>query len=60
MINVTRNYLPTYGTFQFRSFVWSHNDEDPIYLFCDVKICDSYENECDLVSKPKEFSIFLY
>ena len=51
MINVTRNFLPSYGTYHFKSFVWSHDPFAPVYLHCKVKICDNYNYLCNLVSK---------
>ena len=48
-LTVSRNFLPTYGAFYFRSFVWSHDETDPIFIHCKVKICDNYKNNCNLV-----------
>ena len=49
MVEVTRNFRLSYGTFQFRSYVWRNNSEDPIYLHCSVDICDNLGNDCGLL-----------
>ena len=41
-ISVIRNYQPTYGSFKFRSFTWTSNMQQEIYIFCEVRVCEIY------------------
>ncbi|XP_076806472.1 uncharacterized protein LOC143449989 isoform X2 [Clavelina lepadiformis] len=38
-IMIDRNYDVKYSTFKFRSFVWTQDQEQAIYVYCDVTIC---------------------
>ncbi|XP_076810120.1 uncharacterized protein LOC143452867 [Clavelina lepadiformis] len=38
-IEIDRNYLEKNATFNFKSFVWSENEEQAIYVYCRVTIC---------------------
>ncbi|XP_076804656.1 uncharacterized protein LOC143448694 [Clavelina lepadiformis] len=38
-IMIDRNYDIKYSIFKFRSFVWTLNQEQAIYVYCDVTIC---------------------
>ena len=46
---ITRNYQLTTGKFQFQSFVWNPNVEDPIFIHCEVAICNNQTDgaNCD-------------
>ncbi|CAK8683038.1 unnamed protein product [Clavelina lepadiformis] len=38
-IMIDRNYDVKYSTFKFRSFVWTQDQDQAIYVYCDVTIC---------------------
>ncbi|CAK8691415.1 unnamed protein product [Clavelina lepadiformis] len=51
-IMIDRNYDVKYSIFKFRSFVWTLNQEQAIYVYCDVTIChNDVGSGCD--SQPE-------